>query len=599
VAAATLPADLEPGPLTRERTLDWLSSTRAGTSLGWLLDTVAFCVDESRSLVVLTDGPDEAAHWIAAITHLCARATALRLGWSTVEDPQSIGWAIKANLDLICVQREQFSIDELPAEVLGVDPGWAGEEILPGDDPTVPDGGWRLPTGLVVPTSRWQRVVLDVLQVDDPHRLLDNADDLADAIPGAPDAPFFWALALALLDAGEADDSSRNDLIGAVLRWGPATADHPLLERLAEEYIAETGQADLDLLRRQSVLPAVRSRLGSPDPPDWYQGPSAARGPAPAFGERGGQAFVVGPPPAVSSYGFRPTFQVPASPAPHTAPPNLGQPNVGQQNVGQPNLAQPSGPYAARVGSAPPGAVPPGRASSVPDLPNLAAVLVRIEASPHGRSWQAGMADAVLAALGMLDSKGLPDVARATPDLMPVAAHHLLGLAAMAATGPGANPWLLCALQLRARLIEAHLRPDLGWRLDQQIVAVALQAEAHHRLDPSMPDLLALRVRILDAAQVRMLGLLIGDDQHLLRHLLSSLADAQPSALLSIAVGPAGQGPPDSFGQLMFQEVTELVNSERLRAMIDGLAQVADQHGRRRLAELRGRVPGPESRRRP
>jgi hypothetical protein len=158
---------------------------------------------------------------------------------------------------------------------------------------------------------------------------------------------------------------------------------------------------------------------------------------------------------------------------------------------------------------------------------------------------------------------------------------------------------LLCALQLRARLIEAHLRPDLGWRLDQQIVAVALQAEAHHRLDPSMPDLLALRVRILDAAQVRMLGLLIGDDQHLLRHLLSSLADAQPSALLSIAVGPAGQGPPDSFGQLMFQEVTELVNSERLRAMIDGLAQVADQHGRRRLAELRGRVPGPESRRRP
>jgi hypothetical protein len=39
VAAATLPADLEPGPLTRERTLDWLSSTRAGTSLGWLLDT--------------------------------------------------------------------------------------------------------------------------------------------------------------------------------------------------------------------------------------------------------------------------------------------------------------------------------------------------------------------------------------------------------------------------------------------------------------------------------------------------------------------------------------------------------------------------------
>lgn len=231
-----LPASVRPGPLTRAESLQWASTQVA---LGWVLDVVEQARANGDVVVLRTHTPQEAARWIAAVSHLTART--LAPSFSTFEDALSVGPAVALGLSLIGVDADFDAA--VMAAIEGatlIDPSW---------NPSLPQqlaggGGWQLPHGQEVPVGLWHNVVLDLLAAGSQAAdVLTRCDEIGAQI--APEAPYYWPLAVAMLESG-IEILEREAVLAQVLRDVPATAPDAIVNQLRDEAgVPRTTAADL------------------------------------------------------------------------------------------------------------------------------------------------------------------------------------------------------------------------------------------------------------------------------------------------------------------------------------------------------------------
>lgn len=267
VVASRVPATLTAGPLTRHQVLDWCRSEEADEALPWLLDAVQAGWGAGRPVVLMTRDADEAAAWIAAITHLTGSGAADPVHWSTFEDAESLNWACSNGFHLIGVLREQLTVDEVRAVgALALDPWW---------EPEPSRTGWTLPDGTHVPYTAWPRSVLSLLAMPaaQADAVLRTGDLLA--VGAGRDVALSWSLSLALC---EREPMARLDefetlLVDGAHLTGP---EHDRLRALfaqgADPDRVATLQATLHQTRRDRQLAPIQEWLAS-DLPDLARAP--------------------------------------------------------------------------------------------------------------------------------------------------------------------------------------------------------------------------------------------------------------------------------------------------------------------------------------
>ncbi len=266
-----VPTTLRPGPLDRSTTLAWVRSGEPSLSLGWVLDTVHFAHSTGRRVVLCTRTSDEAAHWLAAITHLTSRVGARGLGWSTFEDAMSWHSPVVQELSIAGMSAQAAARLVVDDRTIVVDPRW--EVRLTGrTQPThvgPAQGGWQLPDGRTIPMSLWQHIVLDLLGLDDrADEVLQRCDEIGDAVGADAQLSLYWALGVALLHTEGADVLERGDLVSALLRETPPSAPEAVLDRLLDEFrsgAAVSAEATGDVPEESTD---GRQQRTSPSP-DW------------------------------------------------------------------------------------------------------------------------------------------------------------------------------------------------------------------------------------------------------------------------------------------------------------------------------------------
>ncbi|PWD51215.1 hypothetical protein C8046_11690 [Serinibacter arcticus] len=131
VAAASLGSALLPtaqAGLSREAVLDGLAGGRADAleTLLVVVDVVVRALETGELVLLAVDDADDAAWWVAAVTHLLPLASAQRVTFSIPADAsQGAGPLIQVLRDdailLGCVVRSSLNLDEVPADVVLVD----------------------------------------------------------------------------------------------------------------------------------------------------------------------------------------------------------------------------------------------------------------------------------------------------------------------------------------------------------------------------------------------------------------------------------------------------------------------------------------------
>lgn len=157
-----------------------------------MLDAVGGALAGGAALIVLVDDHDEAAAWIAAISHFMSPPAARRFGFSTHDSPEAAGAAVEAGLHLIVVPRARIPDKwELPGAVI-VD---AAEQPNLGD---LASGiAHRVRRGGIAVTP-WSALAEGVLADDEiAAAVLSGQDEIARELGDTGAVPA-WSLAIAV-----------------------------------------------------------------------------------------------------------------------------------------------------------------------------------------------------------------------------------------------------------------------------------------------------------------------------------------------------------------------------------------------------------------
>lgn len=242
----TLPSD--PAAHGIAAVLRWLHSSRgvAVPAVSWLLDTAIQALMARTPVVLLGVSSEDAWGWIALITWLLPSSVGTRIGFSTGEDPASLGKALELGALLAAVP----GADPLPPRrdrVCELDPQWQVDA-----EAALTSGSWALPNGTRVPVTAWATVGRDFIWLDpaSAHTTLRHRDELYDPLlaagrPYADAAPL--AVRLGLLATPGAVIMGRSKMLVAALAHLPVELrSHPQIAPLVAEAGPALRQAPLD-----------------------------------------------------------------------------------------------------------------------------------------------------------------------------------------------------------------------------------------------------------------------------------------------------------------------------------------------------------------
>lgn len=206
------------GPSTgRAATVDFLLDPRQWRIgvLSVLLDAVAAALTGGSPAVLAVSRPEDAAGWVAAVSHLMSPGTARRLYFSTLETGETVRAAIDSGLHLVCIPRDHLA--ELPRELPAVVLDDAGDADL-GSMDGEPHHAARGEGVAVTPWSGLAQVALADART--ASGVLEAADAIAAEV-GDAGLPPDWPLAAAALVHIDALPDARHDAARAVLASSP------------------------------------------------------------------------------------------------------------------------------------------------------------------------------------------------------------------------------------------------------------------------------------------------------------------------------------------------------------------------------------------
>ncbi|OFE16158.1 hypothetical protein BA895_19915 [Humibacillus sp. DSM 29435] len=244
----TLPTD--PAAHGIAAVLRWLHCSRgvAVPAVSWLVDTAIQALMARTPVVLRGVSSEDAWGWIALISWLLPSSVGTRIGFSTGEEPASLGKALELGALLAAVP----GADPLPPQrdrVCELDPRWQVDA-----EAALTSGSWALPNGTHFPVTAWATVGRDFIWLDpaSAHTTLRRRDELYDpllaaGLPYADAAPL--AVRLGLLATPGAVIMGRSEMLVAALDQNVLPVElrsHPQIAPLVAEAGPALPQALLD-----------------------------------------------------------------------------------------------------------------------------------------------------------------------------------------------------------------------------------------------------------------------------------------------------------------------------------------------------------------
>lgn len=222
---------LEPGPLDRAAVLAFLldaATWRVGT-FAVLLDAVRDALAGGPTVVLLTDAPDVAAAWAAAVSLFMSPATSRRFALSLFERATDVDAALERGLHLVAVPRPDAAALTERRDIVVIDDQ---------DDPALGDPGGTphtLGDGRTVPVSRWsvlaQVALTDTVLADATLRALDEVGVAVGDVASSPEWPLAMVIAAHGADIGQGELlDARDEAADVLAEHSPAhLQQHPVL----------------------------------------------------------------------------------------------------------------------------------------------------------------------------------------------------------------------------------------------------------------------------------------------------------------------------------------------------------------------------------
>lgn len=192
-----------------------------------MLDAVAGALAGGPALVLLADDHDDAARWIAAISHFMSPVAARRLGFCTHDGPDVAAASIEAGAAVVVVSRTRVE------EYRSARPGRAPWEI-PGaivvdtaEQPNLGDLAGGIPHRVArgeIPVTPWSALAEGVLSDEEiATAVLARQDEVARELADAGAAPA-WSLAVAVIEHPDLAEFA-GEAMRVIADGGPPVAD--------------------------------------------------------------------------------------------------------------------------------------------------------------------------------------------------------------------------------------------------------------------------------------------------------------------------------------------------------------------------------------